>query len=63
MKLLHDRKAYTLAQDAQTSVVYGMARKAVELDAVGAIVPLETLASPIVRVIETRQHRNETYAH
>jgi len=37
MKVLHDLHAYTIAQNAETSVVYGMARKAVELNAVDAI--------------------------
>jgi two-component system chemotaxis response regulator CheB len=57
MKRLHDLHAYTLAQDAGTSVVYGMARKAVELKAVDSIVPLENIAGEIVKALETRNDR------
>jgi len=52
MKRLHDLHAYTLAQDARTSVVYGMARKAVELKAVDSIVSLGSIASEIVKALE-----------
>ncbi len=53
MKILHDLKAHTLAQDADSSVVYGMARQAVELHAVTSIVSLENIASEIVKALET----------
>ena len=56
MKLLHDLKARTIAQDAMSSVVYGMARKAVELKAVDSVVSLENLASRIVKALETPRH-------
>ncbi len=39
-------------QDAGSSVVYGMARKAVELEAVDSIVPLENLAGKISKALE-----------
>jgi two-component system chemotaxis response regulator CheB len=61
MKRLHDAGASTLAQDAVSSVVYGMARKAVELDAVDSIVPLENMAAAILKSLENNHTR--TPAH
>ncbi len=58
MKRLHDAGACTLAQDAESSVVYGMARKAVELDAVDSVVPLENMAASILKALETHQHHH-----
>jgi len=52
MKRLHDQGAFTLAQDAVSSVVYGMARKAVELEAIDHVVPLENMASSILKALE-----------
>jgi two-component system chemotaxis response regulator CheB len=60
MKQLHDLQAYTIAQDADTSVVYGMARKAVELHAINAIVPLEKIAGEIIQALETQSKRNRS---
>jgi len=57
MKRLHDLKARTLAQDARSSVVYGMARKAVELQAVDSIVSLKNIAGEIVKALETHKSR------
>jgi two-component system chemotaxis response regulator CheB len=53
MKQLHDLHATTLAQDAGTSVVYGMARKAVELEAVDALLPLEDIADAIIHALQS----------
>ena len=53
MKRLHDLHAHTIAQDADSSVVYGMARKAVELDAVDSVVPLECIAAEIVKALQS----------
>jgi two-component system chemotaxis response regulator CheB len=57
MKRLHDLHAYTIAQDAGSSVVYGMARKAVELAAVDAIVPLESIAGEIMKALQAHKSR------
>jgi two-component system chemotaxis response regulator CheB len=64
MKQLHDLHAYTIAQDATTSVVYGMARKAVELGAVDAVLPLEDIALAIVKASmhPTHPSRSPSYA-
>ena len=62
MKRLHDTGASTLAQDAESSVVYGMARKAVELDAVDSVVSLDNMAGSILKALEShhRQHNHAT---
>lgn len=57
MKLLHDLQAHTLAQDAGSSVVYGMARKAVDLNAVDEIVPLDKIAGKIMHALETHNRQ------
>ncbi|HEY0255984.1 MAG TPA: chemotaxis response regulator protein-glutamate methylesterase [Candidatus Methylacidiphilales bacterium] len=57
MKVLHDLHAYTIAQNAETSVVYGMARKAVELNAVDSILPLTSIAGAIVKALQTHKTR------
>jgi len=58
MKMLHDLQAHTIAQDAGSSVVYGMARKAVELEAVDSIVPLENIAGEIVSALQLLKTRS-----
>jgi two-component system chemotaxis response regulator CheB len=61
MKQLHDLGARTIAQDAGSSVVYGMARKAVELKAVDLVVSLNHLAVKIVKALDA--YRNPLTAH
>ena len=63
MKMLYDRKAHTIAQDAESSVVYGMARQAVELHAVNSIVSLENMADEIVKALQTPHHRTPLTSH
>jgi len=64
MKELHDHHAHTIAQDASSSIVYGMARKAVELNAVDSILPLNQVADAIVKALQNNKHRvlSQTYA-
>ncbi len=63
MKRLHDLRAHTVAQDAASCVVYGMPAKAVELGAVDNIVPLEDMATHLMKVLETRNGRSANPAH
>jgi two-component system chemotaxis response regulator CheB len=63
MKHLHDLKAQTIAQDARSSVVYGMARKAVELKAVDSIVSLEKLADKIIKALKNDRNRTTPVSH
>jgi two-component system chemotaxis response regulator CheB len=63
MKLLHDRHARTFAQDAGSSVVYGMARQAVELHAIDNVVPLENLAAAILKSLDHHSTRKPATTH
>lgn len=44
---LHYRGGYVIAQDRQTSVIYGMNREAIEIGAVDEVIPLESIARRI----------------
>ena len=44
---MHEKGAHTIAQDAESSVVYGMPRAAVELGAARKVLPLERIAGNI----------------
>jgi two-component system chemotaxis response regulator CheB len=49
LKEMHDVGSYTLAQDEESCVVYGMPKEAVKLGAVDRILPLSSLASAILK--------------
>jgi two-component system chemotaxis response regulator CheB len=63
MKQLFDLGAVTLVQDAASSVVYGMAREAMRLDAVTAAVPLDQLARHILKALQQRQSAHPHLIH
>jgi two-component system chemotaxis response regulator CheB len=63
MKRLHDLGACTLAQDAESSVVFGMARRAVELDAVDSVVPLDNMGAAILKALEHHHQRRAVHVH
>jgi two-component system chemotaxis response regulator CheB len=46
---MHDAKAKTLAQDEQSSVVFGMPNEAIKLGAADRVVPLNAIAAEILR--------------
>ncbi len=54
MKEMHDAGAHTIAQDEQTSVVWGMPGQAVKLGGVGKIMPLEAIPAQVIRFAEER---------
>ena len=49
LKEMHDVGSYTLAQDEESCVVYGMPKEAVKLGAVDRILPLSLLAGAIMK--------------
>ncbi len=51
MLALKDAGAHTIAQDEATSVVWGMPREAVKLDATCAVLPLEDIADGLLQAI------------
>ena len=53
LREMHDAGALTVAQDEATSVVFGMPREAIKLDAVDDVVPLDAIAA-IVAAAPTR---------
>ncbi len=55
MKQMHDRGAYTIAQDEQSCIVFGMPREAIALDAADAVLPLQALSSAVIEYVEKRQ--------
>jgi two-component system chemotaxis response regulator CheB len=52
MKLIHDLGGYTLAEDEESCVVYGMPKAAVEMGGVDQVVPLADMAEEIMRMME-----------
>lgn len=47
LKMMRDQGAVTLAQDRETSVVYGMPGEAVNLDAASYVLPPEQIAAAL----------------
>jgi two-component system chemotaxis response regulator CheB len=57
--LLAIRRAggFTLAQDESTSVIYGMPREAVLLDAAQVVLPLDKIGPQIVQLLADSERR------
>ena len=51
LKAMHDAGAFTIAQDRDTCVVYGMPRAAVELGAVDLQLPLDAIPEAVFRAL------------
>jgi two-component system chemotaxis response regulator CheB len=54
--------AYTLAQDEESSVVFGMPREAIALGAVDEVVPIHSMAERVLRAVRARRVRDGTNA-
>ena len=52
LKALADAGAPTLAQDENSSVVFGIAREAIRLGAVREVLPLESIAPRVLRLVQ-----------
>lgn len=52
MKMIKRRGGITLAQDKDSSVVFGMAKAACDLDVVDKVLPADKIAQEIIRVME-----------
>ena len=52
MKMIKRRGGTTIAQDEDSSVVFGMAKAACDLDAVDKVLPADKIAQEIIRVME-----------
>lgn len=49
MKEMHDTGAYTIAQDEETCIVFGMPAEAIKADAVDLVLPLQKIASEVLK--------------
>jgi two-component system chemotaxis response regulator CheB len=56
---MHEKGAYTLAQDEQTCVVFGMPREAIKLGAVDNVVPIQHIPRAIVSFLHTQEKATE----
>ncbi len=52
LKEMHDRGAFTVAQDEKTSVVFGMPRQAINLGGVERVLPLDDIAGTITSFVK-----------
>lgn len=59
LKRMYDAGATTIAQDEQSSIIYGMAAEAVRMDAVTRILPLDDIAPFLIRLMTTKRSRSE----
>jgi hypothetical protein len=59
---MHEKGAYTLAQDEQTCVVFGMPREAIKLGAVDDVVPIQGIPQAIVSFLHAQKKRTQTPA-
>ncbi len=56
---MHEKGAYTLAQDEQTCVVFGMPKEAISLGAVNDVIPIQHIPQAIVSFLQTREKGTE----
>ena len=52
---MHEKGAYTLAQDEQTCVVFGMPKEAIKLGAVDDVIPIQHIPRTIVRFLHSQE--------
>jgi chemotaxis response regulator CheB len=55
LRRLRDVGRHTIAQDQQSSVVYGMPKAAAAIDAAVEVLPLDRIASRLVDLVENPQ--------
>jgi two-component system chemotaxis response regulator CheB len=60
LKEMHERGAFTVAQDEKSSVVWGMPGAAVAIEAVDQILPIDHIADAVLRADKTREERHAT---
>jgi two-component system chemotaxis response regulator CheB len=58
MMEMHETGAYTIAQDEESCVVYGMPKEAVKLGGVDKILPLTQIAGEVIRFYKSTQKLN-----
>jgi two-component system chemotaxis response regulator CheB len=56
---MHEKGAYTLAQDEQTCVVFGMPKEAIRLGAVDEVVPIQQMPQSIINFLQMQERGTE----
>jgi two-component system chemotaxis response regulator CheB len=56
---MREKGAYTLAQDEETCVVFGMPREAIRLGAVNEVIPIHRIPQTIVRFLQAQEKGTE----
>ncbi|MFB3885949.1 MAG: chemotaxis response regulator protein-glutamate methylesterase [Thermodesulfobacteriota bacterium] len=56
---MHEKGAYTLAQDEETCVVFGMPKEAIKLGAVDDVAPIQQIPHAIIRFLQKQGKRDE----
>jgi two-component system, chemotaxis family, protein-glutamate methylesterase/glutaminase len=51
IKMIHKVKGKTIAQDKESSIIFGMPQAAIELNAVDYVLPLDKIASKIIEIV------------
>lgn len=54
LKMMRDRGAVTIAQDRETSVIYGMPAEAIAIDGATFVLPADSIASTLVALVNER---------
>jgi two-component system, chemotaxis family, protein-glutamate methylesterase/glutaminase len=54
IKRIHDEHGYTIAQDEESSIIFGMNRQAIEMGGIERIVPLDRITNTIVDSVKQR---------
>jgi two-component system chemotaxis response regulator CheB len=57
---MHEKGAYTLAQDEETCVVFGMPKEAIRLRAIDEVLPIHEIPQAIIHFLQTQERRMET---
>jgi two-component system chemotaxis response regulator CheB len=55
IKRIKDENGYTIAQNEETSVIYGMNRSAVEIGGIDKVVALQDIAGVILDIVKERE--------
>lgn len=56
---MHEKGAYTLAQDEETSVVFGMPKEAIKLGAVDEVLPIQRISQAICSFLQKQEKETE----
>jgi len=59
---MHEKGAYTLAQDEETCIVFGMPKEAIRLAAVDDVVPLQNIPRAIIGFLQKQEKRTDVKA-